>query len=104
MSKKKDDKNSKGTGKKSVEFKPGNKPYCHFGKEILNKDVPWVEIIIEILDKGYNLNQIADYAETAFTSLREVVRSNYDALSFRAGARIITLHCSLYPEIYFCED
>lgn len=85
---------------KQPEFKPGDKPYCQFGNIILNKNVPWAEVIVEILDKGYALNDIANYAETTLWVLNEVVKLNYDVLPFRAGARIITLHAELFPELY----
>lgn len=101
MSKKKD---NDLTGKKSVKFKPGDKPYCYFGKEILNKNVPWLEIILEILKKGYTLYQLAKLIGVDFKILRQVVQLNYGCLPFRAGARILTLHSQLLPMNYFETD
>jgi hypothetical protein len=87
--------------KKSVpEFKPGDKPYCQFGKEVLNQNVPWDEILSEISMKGYPHHAIALEIGTELETLQYIEENFFDKLSFRAGARMISMHYRVSPECY----
>jgi lambda repressor-like predicted transcriptional regulator len=101
MAKKKDIVNNKIVSKKAKpEFKPGDKPYLEYDGVTLNANVPWHEIVTEIKEKNYSLSAIAAVAGTTLSALKEVLKQNFDVLSFRAGARLITLHYQLYASCY----
>jgi hypothetical protein len=82
------------------EFKPGEESFCRFGKEFLNKNVPWHEVVADLVDRNYSLIAIAAFAQTQLSVIQEVGQRNFSTLSFRAGARLITLHYRLCPEHY----
>ena len=88
------------TSNNKPKFKPGNKPYCMFGKEVLNANVPWNEIVMDIKEKGYSLITIAQLAETDLTTIQEIIALNFENLPFRSGARLITQHCRLCIDHY----
>jgi len=80
------------------EFKPGNTPHLHYGKEILNKSQDWAKIISEILVKNYTIKMISEYVEVKEMVIRQALKGKYYYLDFRAGARIATLHARCYPQ------
>jgi hypothetical protein len=85
---------------KQPEFKPGNKPYCQFGKEILNKNVPWDKVLSEIVVKGYSPQAVALQIGTKLSILKQIEKKHFDKLSFRAGARMLSIHYRVSPECY----
>lgn len=86
--------------KSAPEFKPGDKPYCEYDGAVLNANVPWNELVEELLQKGFTLKEVAEYAECPLETLIELQASQFDKLSFRSGARIVTMHCQHRPECY----
>jgi hypothetical protein len=89
------------TGKsKKPEFKPGNKPYLEYDGCILNANVPWIAIVRELMECGVTENEIADYAECPLETIADILENNYETLSFRAGARMLTLHSNHFPICY----
>lgn len=105
MAKRKSDNTKSNQGNKTTtrrvpEFKPGNKPYAYFGKEILNKDVPWHEIVNEILLCDVSKQQIADEIGVELQVVKNVLQQNTEGLTFKAGTRLITIHCRHYSAQY----
>jgi lambda repressor-like predicted transcriptional regulator len=82
------------------EFKPGEKSFCRFGKEFLNKDVPWHRVVADIKEHNYSLSAIAVFAGTRLEVIQQVLQKNFNELSFRVGAKLISLHFQLCPEHY----
>jgi hypothetical protein len=82
------------------EFKPADKPYLEYDGVILNANVPWHEVIADIVLQQYSLVDIAVFIEADIKTLEEVLKQNFDVLSFRAGARLITLHYRLCSACY----
>lgn len=81
------------------EFKPGDKPYTQFGNVMLNANVPWDELVNELIKSGQSMKQIADYAECPLDVIRNIRKGVFDGLHFRAGARICTLHYKAFPHL-----
>jgi lambda repressor-like predicted transcriptional regulator len=76
-----------------VEFKPGNKPYLVFGNEVLNNNMPWHDILTELLaTSGMSLSELSVRLETTVSTLCNVVNGNECPLTFKQGARLLTLH------------
>jgi DNA-binding NarL/FixJ family response regulator len=88
--------------KKHPEFKPGDKSYTQYGNEFLNKDVHWSEVVMELLQIGETKKHIAEYAECSESTISNILKQQYEQLTFRAGARIITLHYNQCPAHYCC--
>lgn len=82
------------------EFKPGDTPHLEYDGSVLNANVPWNEVILELQQQGCAASDIADYAECAESVIKELVNKNYSNLNFRTGARIITYHCKHNPSVY----
>ncbi len=100
MSKKKDDKKDDGKKSKSLEFKPGNKPYYEYDGVVLNANVPWNELIVELVEARVSVVKIATYAQCSIATIIQLTKYNFENLSFRSGARIVTLHSIHRPEFY----
>lgn len=81
-------------------FKPGDKPYTEFGKEILNGNVAWDEVVQAILDTGYDKGELALDVGLQKAAVNRILAGEYDDIYFRAGARILTIHCRLFPHLY----
>ena len=81
------------------EFKPGNTPHTQFGNEILNANVPWDQVVQEILTHKTQ-EQLANEVGTPLANIAKILKHNYRKLNFRTGARILTVHCHLYPAQY----
>jgi hypothetical protein len=74
------------------EFKPGNKPYCKFGNEMLNYNMPWKDILDEVLaSSGMSLSSLSVKLENTVSNLGNVVNGNDCPLTFKQGARLLTL-------------
>ena len=79
------------------EFKPGNKPYLKFGNEILNDNLPWADILNEVLTKsGLNLSQIAGKLNTSINNLNNIVNGNACPLTLKQGAILLSLQNKYY--------
>jgi hypothetical protein len=100
MAKKKPDDDAKKVPKKAQEFKPGNTPYYEYDGTVLNANVPWNEVVTDLVTRGQSVKSIAEYAQCSVEVISAVLQKNFNVLCFRAGARIITLHCNFYPEAY----
>jgi hypothetical protein len=73
-------------------FKPGNKPYCRFGNQVLNNNVPWKDILNDVLTtSGMSLSELSIKLETTVSTLCNVVNGNRCPLTFKQGARLLTL-------------
>jgi len=86
--------------KNNLVFKPGDRSYTNFGREVLNRNVAWHEILQDIIDTGYNKAVLALEAGVQKSVLNRALSHDYDGIYFRAGARILTIHCRLYPHKY----
>lgn len=73
-------------------FKPGNTPHLQYGKEVLNANVPWSDVLNEICLSGMALTEIASRLEVSVSMLRAVATQHYENLNFKTGARLLTLH------------
>lgn len=100
MTKKKDDDLTKPTNKSEPEFKPGNTPYCQFGDVVLNQDVPWNEVVIDIVNKNISMKKISHVTTLSLDTLCEILKQNYQHLDFKAGACLITLHYKYCSSLY----
>ena len=85
---------------KAAEFKPGDTPYLEYDGQILNKDVPWKELVRDLLDNGHSITQIAVDIECPIRVVNQILVGNYDNLPFRNGARLVTRHCLDCPQHY----
>lgn len=86
--------------KSEAEFKPGSKPYLEFDGAMLNANVPWDELVLELNEHGCDNHEIAAYIECDTAIIMQIQAKNFKNLSFRAGARMITLHSKHYPDFY----
>jgi hypothetical protein len=83
------------------EFKPGNKSYLEYDGTVLNANVLWNELVNELIEKNCSTQSIAEYAECDHDVIMNILAGDFSTLSFRAGARIVTLHAGAYPDCYF---
>jgi lambda repressor-like predicted transcriptional regulator len=80
------------TNDKYPEFKPGDKPYLQFGHVVLNNNFPWKDILDDVLNSsGMSIAALSVKLETTVSTLRNVVNGNNCPLSFKQGARLLTL-------------
>ena len=100
MAKKKPLKDSGNVKKLEPEFKPGGRPYLEYDGSLLNGNVPWNELVCELFERGFSALQVADYAECSLETIAELQQSVFGNLSFRSGARIVTMHYQHRPEFY----
>lgn len=74
------------------EFKPGDKPYLEFGNEILNNNIPWSEVLADVMNKGgLSVSLIAGKLQTSINALKTIVDGNECPLTFKQGARLLNL-------------
>jgi hypothetical protein len=85
---------------KQPEFKPGNTPHTKLGDEMLNANVPWHEIVSQILTRNYTIGRLAEEVKTNIASLNKILKEDFSELNFRTGARILGVHCVLFPETF----
>ena len=81
-------------------FKPGNTPYTKFGNELLNGDIAWDEVVQDILDTGYDKSELALEVGLKKAIINQVAAGEFEGIYFRAGARMLTIHCRLFPGKY----
>jgi DNA-directed RNA polymerase subunit H (RpoH/RPB5) len=81
------------------EFKPGNTPYTQFGNQTLNANIHWHLIVEEIL-AHYTQEQLVDEAGIKPASLPKILKQNYRRLNFKTGAKLLSIHSQLYPQLY----
>lgn len=84
----------------ALSFKPGATPHLQYGKEILNAGVKWDEMVLEIMNKGDSAQLIAAKINVGLAVVMDILRCDYSGLTFKAGAKLCSLHCGLYPEKY----
>ena len=85
-------------GEQQPEFKPGNTPHTQYGDEVLNANVPWDQIVSEILTRDYTIAALAEEIKSTASVLIKVLKRDFSTLNFRTGARILGVHCKLFPE------
>ena len=74
------------------EFKPGNKPYLVFGNEVLNNNIPWSEVLNDILAKpDMSISKVAAELGTSINMLRSVVDGNSCPITFKQGAILLAM-------------
>lgn len=81
------------------EFKPGSTPYTQYGNETLNANIPWYQIIQEILTH-YTQEQLLEETGLVNNDLLEILNQNYCKLNFKMGAKLLRIHSCFYPEQY----
>ena len=81
------------------EFKPGNTPHTQFGNQTLNANVPWDQVVQAILVHKTQA-ELANEVGTPLINVLKILKQNYRKLNFRTGARILSVHCRLYPAQY----
>jgi carbon storage regulator CsrA len=81
-------------------FKPGKTPHLHYGKDILNADVKWNEIVLEIMNNGTDAQSIAAQIDVALEVVLDIVEGGYSSLDFKTGAKLCSLHCNFCPDKY----
>ena len=81
-------------------FEPGNMPSLEYNGVFLNANVPWHELIYDLNKVHCTKKQIAEYIECSILIVDELLKCNYSHLSFRAGARLVTLHVRYFPELF----
>lgn len=81
-------------------FKPGNRPYLQFGNIVLNNNLPWKEITCDVLD-GATLTrtELAERLEMPLNQFDFIVNGNSCPLTFKQGARLLTLQERYAPEM-----
>lgn len=78
---------------KKPEFKPGNKPYLVFGNEILNNNIPWSEVLRDLVIKvELTVIDIAAQLETTVGVLKTLLKTGECGLGFKQAARLLTIH------------
>jgi DNA-directed RNA polymerase sigma subunit (sigma70/sigma32) len=48
----------------------------------------------------YTLEQLIKETEVSVENIKQIINKNYQKLSFRAGARLLSVHSKFYPEQY----
>jgi hypothetical protein len=81
------------------EFKPGNTPHTQFGNQTLNANVPWDQVVQEILVHK-NQQELAVDLGMPLANVTKILKQNYRKLNFKTGARILMIHCNFYPAQY----
>ena len=75
------------------DFKPGNKPYLVFGNEVLNNNIPWSEVLNDLVSKAeLAIADIAARLETTREVLENLLKTGECGLGFKQGARLLTIH------------
>jgi hypothetical protein len=85
-------------GEAQPEFKPGNTPHTQYGNEVLNANVPWDQVVSEILTRDYTIAALAEEIKSTTSVLIKILKQDFSMLNFRTGARILGIHCQLFPE------
>lgn len=80
-------------------FKPGNTPHMQYGNEIINANVPWNEVINELCSSGLSMTEIAAHLDVELSVVQAATTRNYSRLSFKAGARLLTIHAQRTAKI-----
>ena len=80
------------------EFKPGSAPHAQYGDEVLNANVPWDQVVSEILTRDYTIAALAEEIKGTTSVIIKILKRDFSALNFRTGARILGVHCQLFPE------
>jgi hypothetical protein len=78
---------------KFPEFKPGDKPFLKFGNEILNDNMPWLDMLNELLNSTeLTPVQIASCLELSTNHLQKFVNGNECPISFKQGALFMSIY------------
>ncbi len=79
---------------KKPPFKPGDKPYCFLGNELLNGNIDWKQTLIEVIYHGpHGFSRLADILEVSTQALTWLyLHGDFSCLTFKKGARLNTLH------------
>jgi lambda repressor-like predicted transcriptional regulator len=82
---------SKNPTKNPPEFKPGNEPHLEYDGTVLNANVPWHEVVSQIMAEGITATAIAEEAGLSLQTINNILKEDYHGLYFKAGARLITI-------------
>ena len=86
--------------KYSKPFRPGNKPSLDYCGEQLNAKVAWKQVLKDLFKNGMDKLSIKQYSGINEKILIAISLNEYDRLSFKQGARLLSLHSQFYPEYY----
>tara|TARA_R110000868_G_scaffold158036_3_gene385813 strand:+ start:69295 stop:69597 length:303 start_codon:yes stop_codon:yes gene_type:complete len=94
-------KQAKPAARQMAEFKPGATPSTNLGNEVLNHNIPWSEVVQDIIKTGYyTLAMLADKIDTKPIILNAIADGDDSNLDFKTGAKLLSVHCRLYPDVY----
>ena len=88
------------TIKETTDFRPGKNYYYEYRGEVLNGEIEWNEIILDLMARGYDEKLIAKDSGCSPMVVYKMRDKNYDALTFRQGARILAIHSKFHPVFY----
>ena len=86
--------------KETTDFRPGNTSYYEYHGEVLNGEIEWNEIILDLMARGYDEKSIATHAKCVPMTVYKVRQKNFDDLTFQQGARILAIHSRFHPVFY----
>jgi hypothetical protein len=73
-------------------FKPGNKPFLKFGNEVLNNNIPWSEVLNNVLAQpGMTSAKVAAQLGMSINALATIVNGNTCPITFKQGAILLSL-------------
>ncbi len=79
----------------------GRQSFAELGDEKLNYHVPWAAVVMAVLGtKQYTLVSLAEVIDAEQSVVRGLLEDNVDGLNFRMGAKLLSVHCLLFPEEY----
>tara|TARA_R110000868_G_scaffold410505_2_gene698757 strand:+ start:8070 stop:8366 length:297 start_codon:yes stop_codon:yes gene_type:complete len=82
-------------------FKPGQTAHTQLGDETLNANVPWADVINDILTSGqYSLDSLATKIQTTAANVMPLLDNDASPLDFKTGAKLLSVHCIVKPEMY----
>jgi DNA-binding NarL/FixJ family response regulator len=79
-----------------LEFKPSDTPYLRYGKDVLNNNIDWRTLTLQILEHGYSIEHIADELNVRKNIIEQVLSNNYSRLNFKSGAKLCSIHFRHY--------
>ena len=83
----------------SNKFQPGEQSTLVFGREILNDNISWHEVVKDILSsKKYDSIQLAKRSGLSHQQIINLQQDEVNQLSFRQGAILLRMHMELFPE------
>lgn len=85
--------------KPQPEFKPGEEAAYLLGEELLNGKVDWFRTLVDIFKtSNYTLSSLSEHIGVNSYVLQKILDRDVSPLSFKAGAKLLGIHCQYYPE------